>query len=44
MFVYDDMLYSSEEDAIAAIMRVHPELSDDALVEYAENHIEELDD
>lgn len=41
MFFYNDMAYDSEEQVMEAIMEAHPELGDDALVEYSETHVTE---
>jgi len=42
MFVYDGLLYWTEEQAEKVIMEKHPELGDDALIEYFESHVEEV--
>ena len=42
MFSFEGKIYWSEKDVMEAIMEAHPELGDDALVEYSESHVEEL--
>lgn len=42
MFIFEDRIYWSEDEAMKAVMEAHPELGDDGLIDYFESHVEEL--
>lgn len=42
-FVVENEFYGSEQDARNAIVATHPELLDDDMPDYFDNHIEEVE-